>query len=161
MARMIWYNVFMKFRDYLVIIGIIIFDQVSKIIVSNILTLNKSIEIIKDFFYLTLAHNTGAAWSLFSGLQSLFALLAFVIAGYLIYYLYKNKTEGFSKIAILFVIGGAVGNAIDRLIYNYVVDFLDFYIFGYDFPIFNIADSFLTIGMFILIFVVFLSKDKK
>ena len=70
----------------------------------------------------------------------------------LAYFYFKAKDdEKVLKVSLMFMIGGALGNFIDRLRLRYVIDFLDFYIFGYDFPIFNIADSFLTIGVILFI----------
>ena len=70
----------------------------------------------------------------------------------LFYYLLKSgKDDLISKMSYLLIISGAIGNLIDRIRFGYVVDFLDFKIFGYDFPVFNVADSFITVGCFILI----------
>lgn len=138
----------------------IIIDQVSKIIVVNNLTNNKSIEVIKSFFYLTYTNNKGAAFSILTGRRILLILVALIVIGVLIYYVRKNKIEGkVNKIALSLVIGGSIGNLIDRILRGAVVDFLDFKIFGYNYPIFNLADTFIVLGVFLLLISMF-RKDK-
>lgn len=133
-------------------IGFLIIDIISKIIVSNIMNVNDSILVIKDFFYITYVRNTGAAFSVFSNNTWLVILISLVIIFFLIWYLYKNKPK--SRLEIVgysMILGGAFGNFIDRIVYGYVIDFFDFYIFNYDYPIFNLADSFIFIGVIFLI----------
>lgn len=139
----------------------IIIDQVSKIIVVNNLTNNKSIEVIKSFFYLTYTNNKGAAFSILTGRRILLILVALIVIGVLIYYVRKNKIEGkVNKIALSLVIGGSIGNLIDRILRGAVVDFIDIKIFGYNFPIFNLADTFIVIGVFLLIIEMFRKEHK-
>lgn len=139
----------------------IIIDQLSKIIVVNNLTNNKSIEVIKSFFYLTYTNNKGAAFSILTGRRILLILVAFIVIGLLIYYVRKNKIEGkVNKIALSLVIGGSIGNLIDRILRGAVVDFIDIKIFGYNFPIFNLADTFIVIGVFLLIIEMFRKEHK-
>ena len=133
-------------------IGFLIIDIISKIIVSNLMNVNDSILVIKDFFYITYVRNTGAAFSVFSNNTWLVILISLVIIFFLILYLYKNKPK--SRLEIVgysMILGGAFGNFIDRIVYGYVIDFFDFYIFNYDYPIFNLADSFIFIGVIFLI----------
>lgn len=139
----------------------IIIDQVSKIIVVNNLTNNKSIEVIKSFFYLTYTNNKGAAFSILTGRRILLILVALIVIGVLIYYVRKNKIEGkVNKIALSLVIGGSIGNLIDRILRGAVIDFIDIKIFGYNFPIFNLADTFIVIGVFLLIIEMFRKEHK-
>ena len=131
---------------------IIIFDVISKIFISNILILNKSITIIPNLFYLTYTHNYGGAWSIFDNSTLFITIVSFLIIIGIIYYLFKNKvTKKIEIIGYSLLLGGAIGNLIDRIMHGYVIDFLDFYIFGYDFPIFNIADIGIVIGITLLL----------
>ena len=131
---------------------IIIFDVISKIFISNILILNKSITIIPNFFYLTYTHNYGGAWSIFDNSTLFITIVSFLIIIGIIYYLFKNKvTRKIEIVGYSLLLGGAIGNLIDRIIYGYVIDFLDFYILGYDFPIFNIADIGIVVGIIFLL----------
>ena len=123
-------------------------DIIIKLIISFNFTLNKSIELIPDFFYLTYTHNDGAAWSILSGKTFLLIIISFFVIIGLIYFVYKNKpTDKITAIGYILLLGGAIGNLIDRMIYGYVIDYLDFYIFNYHFPIFNLADSCIVIGV--------------
>ena len=148
---------------FIIILSIILTftDQLSKFIVIKALNVNHSIEVIKNFFYLTYTHNKGAAFSILTGKRIFLVLIAIFIIAAILYYLKKNTpNNSLSKIAFSFVIGGSLGNLIDRIMYGYVIDFLDFIIFGYDFPVFNIADSFITIGAIgLIISILFLNKE--
>lgn len=141
---------------------LVIIDQVSKIIVTNTLTNNKSVEVIKSFFYLTYTNNTGAAFSILTGKRILLILVSLIVIGILIYYIKKTKIEKkINKIALSLVIGGSIGNLIDRILKGAVIDFLDFKIFGYNYPIFNLADTFIVIGVFLLLIGMFRKEEKK
>ncbi len=131
-------------------------DQVTKYVVSHHLAHGHKNTVIEGFFYLTHCSNTGGAWSMFSGnavLLGVFSLVASLIVAGMIFYC-KNTLAAFSLGAIL---AGALGNMIDRFLHGYVVDFLDFIIFGYDFPVFNIADICVVLGGIGLILSVFLT----
>jgi signal peptidase II len=129
----------------------IVFDQVSKLAVDNAMQLYESIPVL-PFFNLTYVHNTGAAFSFLSeagGWQRwFFALLALTISLVLGVWLARlQKHETFLAIALSLVLGGAIGNLIDRLAYGYVIDFLDVYYKAWHWPAFNIADSAITLGV--------------
>lgn len=133
----------------IILLGI---DQVSKILVVKLIHINSSIELIKNFFYLTYTHNTGAAFSILTGQRLFLILVAIVILVIIFNYLIKNKVEGkVDTLAFSLIIGGSLGNLLDRIVRGYVIDFLDFKIFGYNFPVFNLADTFIVIGVFLLL----------
>ena len=137
---------------FIVSLILTIIDQLSKIIIINNLPINHSLELIKNFFYLTYTHNTGAAFSILTGKRIFLILIVIIIIIVLFNYLKKNMPESkISRTAFALVIGGSFGNLIDRIVRGYVVDFIDIKIFSYDFPIFNLADTFITIGIFILL----------
>ena len=105
----------------------IIIDQVSKLIVINTLSKTKSVEVIKSFFYLTYTNNNGAAFSILTGKRVILIIVTLIVIGILIYYIRKTKVkENINKIALSLVIGGSIGNLIDRIVRGAVVDFLDF-----------------------------------
>lgn len=135
-----------------VIISVVVFvlDLITKYMIQNHIAL-QNVEIIKGFFSLTYAENTGMAWSLLSGRQAFLSIVSAIAIGVMIYYVVAKNLDRFTKIALALMIGGAAGNLFDRLFLGYVRDFLDFIIFGYDFPIFNVADSALSIGVILLI----------
>ena len=138
----------------------IIIDQASKLIVINTLSKKKSVEVIKSFFYLTYTNNNGAAFSILTGKRVILIIVTLIVIGILIYYIRKTKVkENINKIALSLVIGGSIGNLIDRIVRGAVVDFLDFKIFGYNYPIFNLADTFIVLGVFLLLISMF-RKDK-
>lgn len=147
----------------LAIVVLVAADQFSKYIVVLNIAEGTKITLIKDFFNLTYIKNYGAGFSILQN-QTVFltviGILAIIFVGYL---LVKSKNnETLNRICYLLIIGGTIGNLFDRIRFKYVVDFLDFYIFGYDFPVFNIADSFLTIGCILLIISILLeSKNAK
>jgi len=135
---------------------VILFDQLSKITVNKMLHLGEE-RIVTSFFNLTLAYNRGAAFS-FLGSESgwqryLFTAIGIGAACYIIYLLKKHAGQRLFCWALALILGGAIGNVIDRLVYGHVIDFLDFHhdAFGH-FPAFNLADSAITLGaaLFIL-----------
>lgn len=130
----------------------LIIDIVSKLVVSNLMTVNDSILVVKNFFYITYVKNTGAAWSIFSGETLGLIIVSLIIIFFIIYYISKNKpSTKIEKIGYAMILGGSFGNLFDRIIYGYVIDFLDFNIFGYNYPIFNLADCFIFVGVMLII----------
>ena len=151
----------MKISEIFLLILTIVLDQLSKYIVATRMELHQNIEVIKDFFYITSTRNEGAAWSILEGFGVVFAILAACVSVGIIVYLCRDKSlKKIERIALIFICGGAVGNMIDRILHGYVIDFLNFYIFGYDYPVFNIADSFLVIGVGIMIICTLFDKEK-
>ncbi|MDI9541184.1 MAG: signal peptidase II [Bacillota bacterium] len=149
-------------NETIFILLLVLIDQASKIAMKAINRIHPdSFTIIKDFFYITYAENTGAAFSILKGQRWFFVIMALVVSVVIILYLIKHKPKSLEKISLLLILAGAIGNVIDRVAYGYVIDFLDFYIFGYDFPIFNIADSCITIGAVLLILSELFLGDKK
>ncbi len=135
----------MKKKKYILITFlIIIIDQLTKFLINQNIEHLKSFQIIKNFFYFTNAHNNGAAFSFLSGYNLLFIFITLIA----IYLIDKYIEKNFSFYILL---GGIIGNLIDRLIFGYVRDFLDFRIFNYNFPIFNISDICICLGIFLII----------
>ncbi|MBR4470311.1 MAG: signal peptidase II [Erysipelotrichaceae bacterium] len=130
----------------------VLIDQIVKKAVVNNIALSEVILVIKDFFYITYVRNYGAGFSILQN-ATLFLIALSIIACIALFYLLMTaeKNDLISKMSYLLIISGAIGNLIDRIRYGYVVDFLDFKIFTYDFPVFNVADCFITVGCFILI----------
>jgi signal peptidase II len=133
----------------------VVLDQVSKLAVSGSMQLYQSIKIM-PYFNLTYVHNTGAAFSFLSdagGWQRwFFAGLAVIISSVMVVWLAKLKQhETLLAVALSLVLGGAIGNLIDRLAYGYVIDFLDVYYQSWHWPAFNIADSAITLGVVLML----------
>lgn len=130
----------------------LIIDQIIKLLVITNLKLYQEIVIIPDFFKIYYLRNDGAAFSSFSGMKYLLIiigiLMIFLINKYISKFEKKRKIEIFSLGIIL---GGIIGNLIDRLLYGYVIDYLSFTIFNYDFAVFNLADIGIVLGIFLLL----------
>lgn len=140
----------MKKRDVLTVILVLLLDQITKYIVFAYDSLN--IQVIKNFFYIGQVKNTGAAWGILSGNMWIFYVVTLVAIVFILNVYRKSEhREWYFKTALMLILAGAIGNFIDRLVFNYVRDFLDFHIFGYDFPLFNIADSALVVGVMLVI----------
>ena len=125
--------------------------RITKIILCAILKTGESIPIIKNFFSITLAKNTGVAFSLLEGKIDIVIIVTLIVLFLIIDMLRKNNIKENEKKYYALMIGGALGNLLDRIIYGYVIDFLDFKIINYNYPIFNIADSCIVIGMILLL----------
>lgn len=137
---------------------LLLIDILSKIIIKTKLSLYESIIVIPNFFSLTYVKNTGAAFSILEGRRFLLILLSILILIYLFNNLLKDKLNNYKIVYYSLLISGILGNLIDRIIYNSVIDFLDFKIFNHNYPIFNLADTFIVIGV-ILIIIEIIRKD--
>ena len=134
---------------------VIILDQISKQVVSDLMHLYESVTVL-PFFNITLLHNTGAAFSFLAGAGGwqrwLFTVIALVVSVALIVWIKRlPTTEKWQAAALSLILGGALGNVVDRLRFGYVVDFLDVYYQQWHWPTFNVADSAITVGVVILL----------
>lgn len=145
---------------YLIAFFVIALDQVTKWMVVKQMEIGESIEIIPNFLYITSHRNRGAAWGILQGQMWFFYIITVIVIIALVLYIRRLKREErMFGIALGLMLGGAIGNFIDRVWRKEVVDFINTYIFTYDFPIFNVADSALVIGVG-LIFVLTLFEGK-
>lgn len=152
----------------IIILGIVIFDQITKSAAQNYFENSSDIfaPFIPGFMRLTYVHNTGMAFSFFSGATWLLAVFSAVMAVVVIFILFKYAPKFNSKLfdlSLCFLAGGALGNLIDRIFRGYVIDMMDFEFV--DFAIFNVADCFVTFGaIFLAVFVIWFwdraAKDK-
>ncbi len=134
----------------------LIADQVTKQLIVSNMDLYQSIDIL-PFFNLTYVHNLGAAFSFLAdqgGWQRWFftAIAAIASVVFIVWLAKTPKQQALLSVAFALMLSGAVGNLIDRVLFGYVIDFLDFYGFGYHFPAFNVADSMIFIGAALMIF---------
>lgn len=145
-------------KYYLLSFIIVLIDQVSKYLTQAYVDLGQQIEWIPGLLSVTHIHNTGAAWSILEGQMWFFYIVTVIVVVMIIYYMQQMKNEPLLKTGLAFILGGAVGNFIDRLMHQYVIDMiqLDFI----DFPIFNLADTALTIGV-ILLFIQYIFLDRQ
>ncbi len=144
---------------------ILILDQGTKLLVDWSLPLHHSIPVIDNLFNLTHIRNTGAAFGILAGERGWFRtsfliLFSLLAMGFIVILLRRLPAgEKTLTIALSFILGGAMGNLIDRLIYGEVIDFLDVYWTRYHWPAFNAADSFITVGVILTLFRLIQSKD--
>jgi signal peptidase II len=155
-----------KFINMLIGLGFIVLgvaiDQITKLIALNSLKGKGTVKVIDNFFYLTYAENTGGAWSIFSGKMWIFYIITMIALGMFVYMLkdFNLKDNTFYSISMILIITGTLGNFIDRVFRRAVIDFLDFNIFSYkDFPIFNVADICLTVGVAVLLLDILFGKS--
>lgn len=132
-------------------LSVIIIDQVSKYIVQQSMTLYSSIPVLGEFVKLTYIHNPGAAFGIMPGNRTLFLVLSLIACGVMVYYLYIiPASEVWGRRALMGILGGAVGNLIDRIRFGEVTDFVDIGVDTIRWPVFNVADMAVTIGVAIL-----------
>ncbi len=153
---------------YLIAIVLLVLDQITKFYFENTLEFGQSIEVIPPVFSWTLAYNYGAAFSFLaeqSGWQKwFFSVLGIVVAGFIISYLRKvPKAAPLLSFGLALVLGGAIGNVIDRIIHGHVIDFIHVhYADVWHYPIFNIADIGICVGMaLVVIDMLFLEKKRQ
>ena len=135
-------------------------DQITKYIIIVKMNLLDSIEIIKSFFYITYVRNYGAAFNILDGNKVLLILITIGVL-FFIYWIYlRNKTlDNFQINVYGLLIGGILGNLINRIMFGYVIDFLDFKIMGYNFPIFNMADIWIVVAVGLIIIRILFRRD--
>ncbi len=148
-------------KKILIYSAIVLFlDQLSKGFISAFMKVGDNIKVISNFFYIRYLNNYGAAWSLFNN-RNTFLIIVSIISLIIIYrFMFLFKKNKRNDLAFGLIIGGIVGNLIDRWLFGYVRDFLDFYIFNYDYPIFNIADMAVVIGVILLIIAIIKGEDR-
>ena len=147
---------------WIALLGLVL-DQYTKYLVLQHFELYQSVQ-ITGFFNLTYVRNYGAAFSFLhdaGGWQRyFFTAIAFVVSAVILWWLKQSPREQvLLPVGFCFILGGAIGNVIDRLVHGYVVDFLDFYYQSYHWPAFNIADSVIFIGPALLIIDLFVNKE--
>ena len=131
----------------LAVVGI---DRLSKVFFAHLLSLNESIALIKGVVHFTLVHNTGIAFGLFKDCGAVFFVIPLILTGLLIYNVYYYRDREYSRTYIMafsLILGGAIGNLIDRIFLGHVVDFIDLRVW----PVFNVADSAITVGAVIIL----------
>ena len=136
-------------------------DQISKWLIVKNMELGTSIPIIDNVLYITSHRNRGAAWGILENKMWFFYIITVVFVVFIVFYMKKYaKTDRLLGISLGLILGGAIGNFIDRVFRQEVVDFIHVYIFSYNYPVFNIADSALCIGV-VLIIIQTLLEGKK
>lgn len=139
------------YLSLITVVTVIVFDRITKNFFSQFLSLGESFPIIRHVLHMTLVHNTGIAFGLFKNQGVVFIIIPIIAVILLIHniYYYRRSGEELSRlyvVAFSLILGGAIGNLIDRIWLGYVIDFIDFRVW----PVFNIADSAITIGAFII-----------
>lgn len=143
--------IYLKKKIVIITILSIILDQLSKYIIVKTLNVYQRIKVIDNFFYINYVKNQGAAWGILNNRIWLLIIITFIMAYFIIMHMLKETNM--KKIdAVLYglLLGGIFGNFIDRIVNKYVIDFLEFNIFGYSFPVFNLADTFIVVSVIIM-----------
>lgn len=143
---------------YIVALLVIALDQLLKFLVHKYMLLGQSIPLFGDFLKLTYVRNTGAAFSLFTGYSFYLAIIGFVVVFGIVYFHYRRPAKNYyMQLALAFILGGSLGNITDRLFLKYVVDYIDVPFW----PIFNLADIMINVGVFMIAAHLILAKGKK
>ncbi len=146
---------------FIIVLVIVLLDQISKLAAIKYLKGNRPLVLIEDFFQLYYVENTGAAFGIFKNGRYFFIIVSILVIVFVVLFIIKyfHSLTLTMKIALSVFIGGAIGNLIDRIRLGYVVDFLSFKLpWGYDFPVFNIADTFIVISTIIIMSMLLFNK---
>jgi len=146
--KTVWNKKIMLFLSISLVIALI--DQLSKLLVVNSIPLNSKISVFPGFNLIHI-QNTGAGFSLFEGFTPYLAWISVIVIGIIIYYYPRIEKNKFVYYLCSFILGGTLGNLIDRFRLGYVTDFFDFYFKNYHYATFNIADAFISVSAVILI----------
>lgn len=149
---------------YLLALVLLFLDQLSKWMIVQNMDVGDSLPVIPGFFYITSLRNTGAAWSMLEGQFVFFFIVTFIVLVVVIYYMQRyGRKQPLLGTSLAFIIGGTLGNFVDRLFRGEVVDFIHVYIFSYSYPVFNLADSslFIGVGLMILYLILDWRKERK
>lgn len=150
-----------KFKIILIAVISVILDQIVKYLIISKCTLYKKNPVIDGFFNITYVQNRGAAWGILNNNIILLVVITVLALGLICSFIFKESN--IKKLDIILygmLLGGIIGNFIDRIFRGYVIDFLDFIIFGYDFPVFNIADMLIVISVGIMIITYWRSRNE-
>lgn len=142
---------------------VILVDQLTKWLVATNMEIGERIPVIEPYLSLLSHRNRGAAWGMLEGQMWLFAIVTIVVVVGIVYYFHKEgKDEPVFAWSLMLLLGGAIGNFIDRMMRGEVVDFVSVLIpiVNYDFPIFNVADAALTVGVILVILHLILEEKK-
>lgn len=141
--------------NYLVIcmmFSTLIIDQIIKFMIRYGMKLYQSIPVIPHLFHLTYVENDGAAWNILSGNKIILILIACMTLGFVYFFFLKNKKlHLIEQVSYGLFLGGILGNLVDRVFLGHVIDYLDFTIFTYHYPVFNIADIGIVLGVTLLV----------
>ena len=140
----------MKKKPYIIAFFFFIIDLLTKQLINQIMNVGQSVKVINNFFYITYTHNKGAAWSILEDQRILLMIITVIVLFLINKFMNKEELSKLENVSYGMIIGGIIGNLFDRIFLGYVIDFIDFKIFGYDYPIFNLADSFIVIGIIIM-----------
>lgn len=153
-------KLFKRFYWIFLSILLILADQITKFLVVKKIPINDSIELIEDFFSLSHVRNTGAAFGMLSGQRWIFMVFTSIVIFFAVLALCSGRVKNnWGILSLSLIIGGGVGNMIDRIFLGEVVDFFAFNFWGYQFAVFNVADIFVCCGTVILAFYIFFSSD--
>lgn len=146
-----WYISRMRKKSIIIAFLVVLIDQISKLVVDNVFVLGKLKTIVPNFFYLTKMYNEGAAWNLFDGAVNVLVIVSIIAFLFLFRYQRVLKNNIRNIVAFALIYGGLIGNLIDRVIYGYVIDFIELHFGNYIFPVFNIADMAIVCGVILLL----------
>ena len=142
---------------YILALAILIIDQFLKFLVHHSMSLGQSIPLLDGMLKLTYVRNTGAAFSLFIGFSPYLSLIGLMVILAVIYFHYKIPVRNYYlQTGLAFMLGGSLGNLVDRIFRSYVIDYLDITIW----PVFNFADIMINVGVILIVFKLF-AREKK
>lgn len=150
----------MNRKIFIVAVISLFLDQITKILIGIFFALDERFVVIQNFFSFHFIENYGAAWSILNNKVD-FLIIISILALFIVYrFMYSFKQNKRNNLAFGLILGGIVGNLIDRVFLGYVRDFLSFKLFSYQYPIFNLADTFIVISVFLLIIAIIKGEDK-
>lgn len=146
---------------FIMTIVMIAADRITKYYIAATMEIGEKTRVIDNFFYITHHTNKGAAWGIFHNADMTFILgIMSIVVSIVMIFIFFHFDKWPVHLSFAMIISGALGNAYGRILHGEVTDFLDFYIFGYDFPIFNVADMMVTIGTAVLVvYILFFHKE--